>query len=127
MFFRYIYEKTWVPLLSAYPRVQALALPFPKDKQHELAHAVRYDGPSHCGNHHSGRVSYTQRGRSVAFSSGNWSNLRDLNTEDNVRKRPLPIKSTFMPLGQSESVCNGSENHHCILQRKIKNLEFANF
>ena len=29
------YEKTWVPLLSAYPRVQALALPFPKDKQHE--------------------------------------------------------------------------------------------
>ncbi len=36
-------KKTWVPLLSAYPRAQALALPIPKDKQHELAHAVRYD------------------------------------------------------------------------------------
>ena len=38
-----------------------------QDKQHESAHAVRYDGPSHCGNDHSGRVSYTQRGRSVAY------------------------------------------------------------
>ncbi len=40
---KHIYEKTWVPLLSAYPRAQALALPIPKDKQHESAHAVRYD------------------------------------------------------------------------------------
>lgn len=62
MFFKYIYEKTWVPLLSVYPAIELSHY-----KQHESAHAVRYDGPSHCGNDHSGRVSYTQHGRSVAY------------------------------------------------------------
>ena len=32
-----------------------------------------------------------------------------------------------MPYGQSESVCNGCKNHHCIMQRKAKKLDFANF
>ena len=84
-------KKTWVPLLSAYPAA-GLSHRLDQDKQHELAHAVRYDDPSRCGNDHSRGVSYTNADAPLRIF---WSlvNLRDSAAEDNVRKRPfLPVK-----------------------------------
>ncbi len=82
-------KKTWVPLLRL-SHVRALAC-LAQDKQLETAHAVRYDNPRAVAMATVDGVSYTQRGRSVAYLLS--FDLRDLHVEDNVRKRPfLPVK-----------------------------------
>ena len=63
-----------------------------KDKQHELAHAVRYDGLTPPWQKPQ-RAGYHTPNADAPLRIFLALNLRDSMTEDNVRKRPfLPVK-----------------------------------
>ena len=103
---KHSYEKTWVPLLSAYPS-HGFSHRLDQDKQHELAHAVKYDGQSHCSKHHS-RKGIIHPTRTLRCVSSCTMNLRDSCTKITSVNVLLPVNMALNPCGQSESVSDSS-------------------